>query len=244
MRNTMRAVSAMLVAFLSLVSMAACGESSSGASGGSKSGSSAVTFTQAIENHKLWFLVEPGTADDDSVGFPGLSKDGEIDSVWVRTGGANGQYQWDTYSTSLTFQDINGKTDDEIISSLGKSGEKASGTTRTYVTTDPTGNNAQTEFIASQLTYDQRCRGGNSVLYDGVCYPQGGDFLYPETLGGMPLTHTAQIYDMYFQGLESSEISTPGEDYYDTQFFVTRVDADDPGIVMDSPKDGAVTVVG
>lgn len=156
MRNTMRAVSAMLVAFLSLVSMAACGGSSNGASGGSKSGSSAVAFTQAIENHKLWFLVEPGTGDDDSVGFPSLSKNGEIDSIWVRTGGANGQYQWDTYTTSLTFQDINGKTDDEIISSLGKSGNqyKASGTTRTYVTTDPTGNNAQSEFIASQLSAD------------------------------------------------------------------------------------------
>lgn len=35
MRDTMRAVSAMLVAFLSLVSMAACGGSSNGASGGS-----------------------------------------------------------------------------------------------------------------------------------------------------------------------------------------------------------------
>lgn len=60
----------------------------------------------------------------------------------------------------------------------------------------------------------------------------------------MPLTHTAQIYDMYFQGLESSEIDTPGEDEYYSQFFVTRVDADDPGIVMDSPEDGVVTVVG
>lgn len=55
----------------------------------------------------------------------------------------------------------------------------------------------------------------------------------------MPLTHTSQIYDMYFQGL-ASETSNPGEE----QSFVTRVGADDPGIVMDSPKDGAVTVVG
>lgn len=78
----------------------------------------------------------------------------------------------------------------------------------------------------------------------------GGDDWGEGCLSHMYLSHmwrcdihrnssTAQIYDMYFQGLVS-EISNPGEE----QSFVTRVDADDPGIVMDSPKDGAVTVVG
>ncbi|MFR0558196.1 hypothetical protein ACLUWO_04840 [Pseudoscardovia radai] len=264
MRNMMRAVSAMLVVFLSLVSMAACGESSSGASGGSKSGSSAVTFTQAIENHKLWFLVEPSVQEDDSVINPTLNKDDEIDSFLVRIGGTKGQYKWTVYlngstnkSTHLTFQDINGKTDDEIISLLDRNvwelgdGEssKTTVTTSTYVTTDPTGSNAESEFIASGLSKDSDgyycyTPQGMGIIKDNYCYPKGGDNIADEARGGMPLTHTSQIYDMYFQGLESSANTTYGEEEYDTKFLITRVDADDPGIVMDSPKDGAVTVVG
>lgn len=228
----------------------------------SKSKSSAVTFTQAIEDHKLWFLVEPSDEEDDDVINPTLNKDDEIDSFLVRIGGTKGQYKWTVYlngstnkSTHLTFKDINGKTDDEIISLLDRNvwelgdGEssKTTVTTSTYVTTDPTGSNAESEFIASVLMKDSDgyyCYPSESGIDDKACYPKGGDTNDSEARGGMPLTHTSQIYDMYFQGLESSHNTTPDEEEYDTKFLITRVDADDPGIVMDSPKDGAVTVVG
>lgn len=188
---------------------------------------------------------------DDSVINSTLNKDGEIDSVLVRLGGVKGQYEWTVYqngvtnkSAPLTFRGINGRTDDGIISLLGQyaGSAKTTVTTSTYVTTDPIGSNAESEFIASGLSKDSDgyyCDPSHSGIDDQACYPKGGDVSDHEARGGMLLMHTSQIYDMNFQGL-ASEISNPVEE----QSFVTRVNVDDPGIVTDRPKDGAVTVVG
>ncbi len=143
-----------------------------------------ATITQAIEDHKLWLVVEPSVKEDDSVINSTLNKDDEIDSVLVRLGGVKGQYEWTVYrnggmneSTHLMFQGINGKTDDGIISLFDQYGgpTKTTVTTSTYVTTDSTGSNVESEFIASGLPKDSDgyyCDPSHSGIDDQACYPK------------------------------------------------------------------------